>query len=93
MRSVTLTAALGLTLVLAGCSTDDEAQSGSTTTGSSTTEAATTTDDGSTTEAAGSTDAAGSTGSAAAAPMADEVCAGEIDGVSLADKCAEFGVQ
>ncbi len=24
---------------------------------------------------------------------ADEICTGEIEGVSLADKCAEFGVQ
>ncbi len=30
---------------------------------------------------------------AAGDASADEVCAGEIDGVSLADKCAEFGVQ
>src|SRR5690606_5357204 len=30
---------------------------------------------------------------AAGDASADEVCAGEIDGVSLADKCAEFGVE
>ncbi len=75
MRRTTVTAALGLALVLAGCSGDGDTGSGETTSGA----AAQTAADG----AAATGDAAGET-----AAMADPVCAGffQNGSVTLADR-------
>lgn len=85
MRSTTLTAALGVTLLLAGCSAEANSETGTTTT---TTEAGT---DGASTDAGGATEDAASTDAAAgtaAAPMEDEVCAAFFQNVpvSLAER-------
>lgn len=91
MRTMTLTAALGVSLVLAGCSVEDEPGSTTTTTDDTGTAGATTdtggaTEDAASTEDAAATEDAASTDAAAgtdAAPMADEVCAGFFQNVPV----------